>query len=138
MATAVIVKNNGRKPVNLAGAILTHFKLKRRSGAAVKGLRSCSYCTHPPLSSDYEILSPSEAVKIEDPGLFSFGWEPEKKPGEWTTQDAPITVLKHKLSRVYAAPPADRLKAFYNTTPSNYEILDQVMPQHSTSILSGY
>lgn len=125
VATAVIVKNNGRKAVNLAGAILTHFKMKGRGGAGVRGLKTCSYCTLPPLSSNYEILSPSEAIKAEDPGFFSFGWEPEKKPGDWSVQGVPFTVLKHKLSRVYAAPPADRLKEFYNTTPSKYEVLDQ-------------
>lgn len=126
MATAVIVKNNGRKPVNLTSAILTHFKSKKRNGTGVQGLRSCSYCTFPPPSSQFEILSPSEAMKTEDPGFFSFGREPEKKPGEWTTQDVPFTVLEHKLSRVYGAPPAERSKEFYNTIPSNYEILDQV------------
>lgn len=125
MATAVIVKNNGRKAVNLAAAILTHFRLKRRSGAGVQGLKASSYCTLPPLASNYEILSPFEAMKTEEPGLFSFGREPEKKPGEWSVQDAPFTILKHKLSRVYAAPPADRLNQFYNTTPSKYEVLDQ-------------
>ncbi|CAI9101028.1 OLC1v1038251C1 [Oldenlandia corymbosa var. corymbosa] len=125
VATAVIVKNNGRKAVNLAGAILTHFLTKRRRGAGVEGLRSFTYTSLPPLSSQYEILSPSEAMKTEDPGWFSFGWEPEKKPGEWTTQEDKYTVMKHKMSRVYGTPPAERLKKFYNTPPSNYEILDK-------------
>lgn len=124
VATAVIVKNNGPKAVNLAGAILTHFVMKKRGGAGVEGLRSCSYCTLPPLSSHYEILSPSEAMNTEEPGWFSFGWEPEKKPGEWAVQEDRFTVLKHKMSRVYATPPADRLN---NNTPSKYEILDKVM-----------
>ncbi|KAI3474501.1 hypothetical protein Pfo_029411 [Paulownia fortunei] len=125
MATAVIVKNNGRKAVNLTSAILSHFKFKKRSGTGVQGLRGCSYCTHPPLSSPFEILSPSEAIKSEDPGFFSFGWEPEKKSGVWTVQDVPITVLKHKLSRVYAAPPAERSKVFHRSAPSKYETIDQ-------------
>ncbi|KAL3534089.1 hypothetical protein ACH5RR_002550 [Cinchona calisaya] len=125
MATAVIVKNNGRKAVNLTAAILTHFKLKKRGRAGIQGLKGCSYCTQPPLPSNYEVLSPSEAMRTEDPGLFSIGWEPEKKQGEWSVQDVPLTVLKHKLSRVYATPPADRLKDFYNTIPSKYEIHDQ-------------
>ncbi|PSS13755.1 Photosynthetic NDH subunit of subcomplex B 2 like [Actinidia chinensis var. chinensis] len=125
MATAVIVKNNGRKAVNLTGAILSHFKFKRRSGTAIQGLRACSYCTHPPLSSPFELLSPSEAMKSEEPGWFSFGWEPEKKPGLWTVQDVPITILRHKLSRVYSAPPLERSKHFHNTAPSKYETLDQ-------------
>ncbi|CAK9145898.1 unnamed protein product [Ilex paraguariensis] len=125
MATAVIVKNNGRKAINLTSAILSHFKSKKRSGTAVKGLRGCSYCTHPPFPSPFEILSPSEALKSEDPDWFSFGWEPEKKPGEWTSQDVPITILKHKLSRVYSAPPAERTNGFHYSTPSKYETIDQ-------------
>uniref|UniRef100_A0A5B7BHU2 Photosynthetic NDH subunit of subcomplex B 2, chloroplastic n=1 Tax=Davidia involucrata TaxID=16924 RepID=A0A5B7BHU2_DAVIN len=125
MATAVIVKNNGRKAVNLSSAILSHFKFKKRAGTGIQGLRGCSYCTHPPLSSPFEILSPSEAMKSEDPGWFSFGSEPEKKPGVWTVQDVPITILKNKLSRVYTAPPTERLKGFYNTPPSKYETIDQ-------------
>ncbi|KAL3844758.1 hypothetical protein ACJIZ3_002161 [Penstemon smallii] len=125
MATAVIVKNNGRKPINLNTAILTHFKFKKRNGTGIQGLRGCSYCTHPPLSSPFQILSPSEALKSEDPGFFSFGWEPEKKQGEWSVQDVPITVLKHKLSRVYAVPPEQRSKPFHRTTPSKYESIDQ-------------
>lgn len=126
MATAVIVKNNGKKDVTLTNAILSHFKFKRRSGAAIQGLRGCSYCTYPPLSSPFEILSPAEAMITEDPGWFSFGYEPEPKPGLWTPQDVPFTILKHRLSRVYAAPPKERLKAIYNTPPSKYETLDQV------------
>ncbi|GMP56891.1 hypothetical protein CsSME_00021199 [Camellia sinensis var. sinensis] len=103
MATAVIVKNNGRKPVKLTGAILNHFKFKKRDGTSIKGLRSCSYCTHPPLPSPFQVLSPSEAMKYE-----------ENMP-VWSVQDVPIAVLKNKLSRVYAAPPEERRKHFYNT-----------------------
>ncbi|KAK1435037.1 hypothetical protein QVD17_00792 [Tagetes erecta] len=125
MATAVIVKNNGRKPVNLKTAILSHLKFKNRGGTAVDGLKGSSYCTHPPLSSPFELLSPSEALKPEDPSWFSFGWEPEKKVGVWSVQDVPITILKNKLSRVYGTPLEERLKEFYNTIPSKYETLDQ-------------
>ncbi|KAI3716592.1 hypothetical protein L1987_67574 [Smallanthus sonchifolius] len=125
MATAVIVKNNGRKPVNLKSGILSHLKFKNRGGTAIDGLKGCTYCTHPPLSSPFEILSPAEAVKPEDPSWFSFGWEPEKKGGAWSVQDVPITILKHKLSRVYGTPLEERLKEFYNTIPSKYETLDQ-------------
>lgn len=126
MATAVIVKNTGRKPVELAAAILTHFKFKKRGGSGVQGLKGCSYCTHPPPSSPFQLLSPSEATKVEDPGFFSFGWEPEKKPGVWSVQEAPITVLKHKLSRVYAAPVEQRSDPFHARAPSKYEAIDQV------------
>ncbi|KAL2464788.1 CCT-theta [Forsythia ovata] len=125
MATAVIVKNNGRKAINLNTALLSHFMSKKRSGTGVQGLRGCSYCTHPPLSSPFGILSLSEAMKSEDPGLFSFGWEPEKKQGIWSVQDVPITVLKHKLSRIYAAPLIERSKPFHASAPSKYETIDQ-------------
>ncbi|XP_009797485.1 photosynthetic NDH subunit of subcomplex B 2, chloroplastic-like [Nicotiana tabacum] len=125
MATAVIVKNNGRKPVKLTSAILSHLKSKTRGGTGIQGLRSCTYCAHPPLSSPFEILSPGEAMKTEEPGLFSFGWEPELKPGIWSAQDVPITVLKHKLSRLYSVPPEERAKEFYNSIPSKYETIDQ-------------
>lgn len=126
MATAVIVKNNGRKPVTLTNAIQSYFRFKKRGGAAIQGLRGCSYCTHAPLSSPFEILSPVDAMKAESPGWFSFGSEPEDKPGSWTLQDVPFTILKNKFTRVYAAPPKERLKAFFNTPPSKYETLDQV------------
>ncbi|KAJ6291929.1 hypothetical protein OIU76_023925 [Salix suchowensis] len=85
MASAVIVKNNGRKG----------------------------------------FLSPSEALKPESPGLLDFDFEPEEKPGSWKVQEEPYIILKDRLSRVYAAPPQERLKAFYNTSPTKYETLDQ-------------
>ncbi|CAL1356507.1 unnamed protein product [Linum trigynum] len=125
VATAVIVKNTGRKPVTLTGAILSHMRFKRRGKAAIQGLRSCSYCTHPPLSSPFEIITPGEAMKPDSPGLFDFFYEPEEKPGSWKVQDIPFTMLNHRISRVYAAPPEERLKPFYNTPPSKYETLDQ-------------
>lgn len=125
-ATAVIVKNDGRKPVTLTSAILSHLKFKKRGKAAIQGFKGCSYCPLPPLSSPFEILSPGEAMKSESSGLFDFGSENEDKPGTWTVQDVPFTILKNKFSRVYAAPPQERLKAIYNTPPSKYETLDQV------------
>lgn len=132
MATAVIVKNNGRKPVALSSAILSHLRSKKRGGTAIQGLRGCSYCSHPPVSSPFELLSPAEAMKTESSGWFSSETEP--KPGVWSVQDVPITILKGKLSRVYAAPPKERLKAFYNTPPSRYEALDQVRLMCSLSL----
>ena len=126
IATAVIAKNQGGKAVNLNNAIFSHFRFKKRGGTAIQGLRTCSYCTHPPLSSPFQILSPQEAMKTEDPRWFSFGSEPELKPGSWTQQGVPITILENKMSRVYAAPPAERSKPFYNTPPSKYETIDQV------------
>ncbi|XP_062113494.1 photosynthetic NDH subunit of subcomplex B 2, chloroplastic [Humulus lupulus] len=123
LATAVIVKNNGPKAVTMTNAILSHFKFKKRNKAAIQGLRACSYSSHPPLSSPFELLSPAEAMKRD----ASSDWfsEPDAKPGVWTHQDVPFTILKNRLSRVYAAPPEERKKVFYNTPPSKYEILDQ-------------
>jgi len=126
MATTVIVNNKSPKPVTLTNAILSHFRFKRRGGAAIKGLQTCSYCSHPPLASPFQILTPSEATKTESQRLISFGAEPELKPGSWTQQGVPITLLENKMSRVFAAPPKERTKAFYNTPPSKYEIIDQV------------
>lgn len=124
IATAVIVRNNGRKDVSLTSAILSHMNFKKRSQTAIHGLRGCSYCSHPPFSSPFELLSPSEAMKTESSGWF--GSDNEEKPGIWTKQDVPITILKDKLSRVYAAPPSERLKPIFDTPPSKYETLDQV------------
>ncbi|KZV53304.1 hypothetical protein F511_07598 [Dorcoceras hygrometricum] len=125
MSTAVILRNSGTKAVSLTSAILGHFKFKTRRGSGVQGLHGCSYMTYPPISFPYQILTPSEAVASEDPGFFAFGYQPEKKPGEWTVQDVPITVMKHKLSRVYAVPPAERSKPFHRSLVSKYEIIDQ-------------
>lgn len=125
MATAVVIKNNGRKAVTLNNAILSHFISKKRNGTAIQGLQCSSYCSHPPLSSPFAILSPAEAMKTESPGWFSFGSEPEDKRDSWTLQDVPFTTLNNKLSRVYAVPPKERLKGFYNTLPSKFEIIDQ-------------
>uniref|UniRef100_A0A6N2KHT4 Uncharacterized protein n=1 Tax=Salix viminalis TaxID=40686 RepID=A0A6N2KHT4_SALVM len=125
MASAVIVKNNGRKDVTLTSAILSHLKFKKRAKAGIQGLRKCWYCTEPPLSSPFEVLSPSEALKPESPGLLDFDFEPEEKRGSWKVQEEPYIILKDRLSRVYAAPPQERLKAFYNTSPTKYETLDQ-------------
>ncbi|XP_047334271.1 photosynthetic NDH subunit of subcomplex B 2, chloroplastic [Impatiens glandulifera] len=126
MASAVIVKNNGVKAVSLTTAILSHYRFKKRGGTAIQGLKGCSYCSHPPLSSPFEILSPFEAMKTEDPSWFSFGWEPEKKQGEWSIQDVPITILKNKLSRLYGSPPDERRNLFHNSAaPSKYETIDQ-------------
>jgi hypothetical protein len=62
--------------------------------------------------------------------MFDFDFEPEEKPGLWKVQDEPFTILKNRLGRVYAAPPEERLKAFYYTSPTKYEALDQVCASH--------
>ncbi|KAE8734696.1 Photosynthetic NDH subunit of subcomplex B 2 [Hibiscus syriacus] len=120
IATAVIVKNNGRKDASLTSAILSHLSFKKRSRTAINGLRGCSYCT---LSSPFELLSPSKAMKTKSSGWF--GSDNEDKAGVWTKQDVPITILNDKLSRAYAAPPPERQKPYFETPPSNYETLDQ-------------
>ncbi|KAK9922804.1 hypothetical protein M0R45_031250 [Rubus argutus] len=48
---------------------------------------------------------------------------------EWTVKDVDSDSIdamqKYMMSRVYAAPPKERLKAIYNTPPSKYDTLDQ-------------
>lgn len=128
MATAVVVKNKGRKPAKLKSAILSHLKFRTRRGSAIQGLRGCSYCAHPPLSSSFSIMSPSEAMVPEPDGWFSlFGSPEENKKGSWTVEDNVYTILRHKLSRVYAAPPTERLKRIYNTPPSKFQTIDKVL-----------
>ncbi|KAL1212114.1 Photosynthetic NDH subunit of subcomplex B 2 [Cardamine amara subsp. amara] len=123
MATALVVKNNGRKPVTLKPGIMSYLRFKKRSGAGIQGLKGCCYCPNPPLTSPFELLSPSEAMKADSSGWF--GSEEGEKPGIWTVEDSVITLLEKKMSRVYGAPPAERLKAVYNTPPSKYETIDQ-------------
>ncbi|KAG7658446.1 Galactose mutarotase-like domain superfamily [Arabidopsis suecica] len=123
MATALVVKNNGRKPVTLKPGIMSYLRFKKRSGAGIQGLKGCSYCPNPPLSSPFELLSPSEAMKAESSGWF--GSEEGEKPGVWAVEDSVITLLEKKMSRIYGAPPAERLKAVYNTPPSKFETIDQ-------------
>lgn len=144
MATAVIVKNKGPKAVSLNSAILSHFRFKTRKGSGIQGLEGSSYCTHPPLPSPFEILSPTEATKA-DPNppsggfFFNFGWEPEKPAGVWSVQDVPITVMRHKMSRVYSAPPEERAQnQFHRTAPSKYEIIDQGRELFFRVIRMGY
>ncbi|KAK7336248.1 hypothetical protein VNO77_16784 [Canavalia gladiata] len=125
MATAVIAKNKGPKPATLNNAILSHFRSKKRGGTAIQGLRSCSFLSHPPLSSPFQILTPSEAMIQEPRRWFSFGAEPEVKSGTWTQQALSITLLENKMSRVYATPPEERSKPFCHSPPSKYETIDQ-------------
>ncbi|KAJ0974124.1 hypothetical protein J5N97_016089 [Dioscorea zingiberensis] len=126
MATAVIVKNKGNDTVKLTSAMLSHLKFKSRRGAAIQGLRGCSYCSHPPLSSAFGILSPAEAMEQEPPGWPFFNNNGnEEKEGSWIVEDNLYTILRGKLSRVYTAPPMDRMKRIYNTPPSKFETIDQ-------------
>jgi hypothetical protein len=125
IATAVIVKNTGPKPVELTSAILSHIKMDNRRGTGIDGLYKCSYCAHPPLASSFGILSPSEAMKPDDSGWFGSSDAP--KAGVWTVEEEKYLFLKEKLSRVYAAPPSERSKRVYRTPPSNYTTIDKVL-----------
>jgi len=125
MATAVIVRNTGSKPVELTGAVLSHIKFDKRGGTAVEGLRGCPYCSQPPPAAGFSLLSPAEAMMREDPGWFSGGGE-EPRQGVWTVEEDLYTVLKKKVSRVYAAPPEERKKRVYSTAPSKFTTIDQV------------
>ncbi|KAJ8649677.1 hypothetical protein MRB53_002700 [Persea americana] len=143
IATAVIVKNNSPKVVKLSSAILTHFKFKSRRGSAIQGLKGCSYCAHPPLSSSFEIMSPADAMKPEPPSWTSFLFngkeDSEKKIGlSWTVEDNVFTMMRGKFSRVYTAPPAERSKRIYRTPPSKYETIDQGSGLGFRMIRMGY
>ncbi|RCV46465.1 hypothetical protein SETIT_9G534200v2 [Setaria italica] len=124
MATAVIVRNTGTKPVELTSAVLSHIKFDKRGGTAVEGLRGSPYCSHPPPAAGFSLLTPAEAMKREDPGWFSGGGE-EPRQGVWTVEEDMYTTLKKKVSRVYAAPPEERKKRIYNTAPSKFTTIDQ-------------
>ncbi|CAN8320551.1 unnamed protein product [Cochlearia groenlandica] len=126
MATALVVKNNGGKPVTLKAGIMSYLRFKKRNGAGIQGLKGCCYCPNPPFSSPFELLSPSEAMKADSSsGWFGSGEEEKEKPGIWAVEDSVITLVEKKMSRIYGAPPAERLKAVYNTPPSKFEIIDQ-------------
>ncbi|KAH7512871.1 hypothetical protein FEM48_Zijuj12G0136200 [Ziziphus jujuba var. spinosa] len=101
MATAHIVKNKGKKNVTLTNVILSHFNFKRQNMAAIQGLQGCSYCSSPPLSLPFEILSLVEAKKTEDPALFTFGYEPEKKPG----RELFFRVIRMGFEEIYLSSP---------------------------------
>ncbi|KAH7512872.1 hypothetical protein FEM48_Zijuj12G0136300 [Ziziphus jujuba var. spinosa] len=82
----------------------------------------CRYTTSTISSSKSKMGQQSKVFKAV---LTAHTYKPEKKPGLWTSQDVSFTILKNKLSRVYAAPPKAILKAFYDKSPSKYETLDQ-------------
>lgn len=126
MATAVIVRNTGSKPVELTGAVLSHIKFDKRGGTAVEGLRGCSYCSYAPPAAAFSLLSPAEAMAREDPGWFGGGGGEEPRQGVWTVEEDHYTILKKKVSRVYAAPPEERKKRVYSTAPSKFTTIDQV------------
>ncbi|XP_062209946.1 photosynthetic NDH subunit of subcomplex B 2, chloroplastic-like [Phragmites australis] len=138
MATAVIVRNTGTKPVELTSAVLSHIKFDKRRGTAVEGLRGCPYCSHPPPASGFSLLSPAEAMKREDPGWLSFGGEEEPRQGVWTVEENLYTTLKKKVSRVYAAPPEERKKRIYSTAPSRFTTIDQYSGLGFRLVRMGY
>lgn len=125
MATAVIVKNNGSRPVELTSAVLSHLRFDKRRGTAVEGLRGSPYCSHPPPASGFALLTPAEAMKREESGWFGGGGGEEPRQGEWTVEKNLYTILKKKVSRVYAAPPEERTKRIYSTAPSKFTTIDQ-------------
>ncbi|WOL03117.1 photosynthetic NDH subunit of subcomplex B 2, chloroplastic [Canna indica] len=136
MATAVVVKNKGKKPVELTSAILSHLKFKSQGKSAIHGLRGCSYLAHPPPSSSFGLLSQADAMKPEPSSWFGSGNGKEAK--DWTVEDDLYTILRGKLSRVYAAPPEERVKRIYNTPPSKYTTIDQSSGLGFRVIRMGY
>ncbi|KAJ3673574.1 hypothetical protein LUZ60_005566 [Juncus effusus] len=137
MATAVIVKNKGPKPIELTSAMLNHIKFDSRRGTAMEGLVGCSYCSHPPPASDFGIMSAAEAMKADEPGWFGSA-EEEPKKGVWVEEDCKYTMLKKKVSRVYAAPPSVRSKKVYRTAPSKWTTIDQASGLGFRVVRMGY
>lgn len=127
MATALIVRNTGTKPVELTSAVLSHIKFDKRNGTAVEGLRGCPYSSLPPPAANFAILTPAEAMKREDSGGWFSGSEEEPRQGVWVVEENQYTILKKKVSRVYAAPPEERKKRIYSTAPSKFITIDQVL-----------
>lgn len=128
MATAVILKNTGKKPVEFSSAMLGHLRFKSRRGCAIHGLRGCSYLPHPPPSSSFGVLSPAEAMEPEPPSFLEslgIGNGDVDEAKDWAVEDDLYTILRGKLSRVYTAPPEERAKRIYNTPPSKYTTIDQ-------------
>ncbi|KAJ1687367.1 hypothetical protein LUZ63_018757 [Rhynchospora breviuscula] len=136
LATAVIVKNTGSKPIELTSAILSHINFDSRDRTAIEGLLGCSYCAHPPPASSFGILSPAEAMRPDDSGWFGSSDAP--KTGVWTVEDEKFTMLKGKFSRLYAAPPSERSKEVYRTVPSNYTTIDKGSKLSFRIIRMGY
>jgi hypothetical protein len=58
MATTLIVRNTGAKPVELPSAVLSHIKFDKRGGTAVEGLCGSPYCCHPPPAAGFPLLTP--------------------------------------------------------------------------------
>ncbi|TVU48322.1 hypothetical protein EJB05_07955, partial [Eragrostis curvula] len=138
MATALIVRNNGAKPVELTSAVLSHIKFDKRGGTAVEGLRGCPYSSLPPPAAGFALLTPQEAMKREDPGMFSFGGDEEPRQGVWAVEENQYTILKKKVSRVYAAPPEERKKRIYSTAPSKFTTIDQYSGLGFRVVRMGY
>ncbi|ERM93548.1 hypothetical protein AMTRI_Chr03g149070 [Amborella trichopoda] len=146
MATAVIAKNNGSQTVKLSSGILSHLKFKGRGGSAISGLTGCSYTSHPPLASSFGIISPVEAMEPEQPGWFSSIFNgngstdsrKKREKGQWTVENNNFVMLRERMSRVYAAPPAERAKRVYRTPPSKYETIDQGTGLEFRMIRMGY
>jgi hypothetical protein len=126
MATALIVRNTDAKPVELTSAVLSHVKFDKRGGTAVEGLRGSPYCSHPPPAAGFALLTPAEAMKREDSGGWFSSGDEEPRQGVWKVEEDQYTILKKKVSRVYAAPPEERKKRIYSTAPSKFTTIDQV------------
>ena len=65
-----------------------------------------------------------------------FGGGEEPRQGVWIVEEDQYTILKKKVSRVYAAPPEERKKRIYSTAPSKFTTIDQASFQPKTHLLS--
>ncbi|CAH2065433.1 unnamed protein product, partial [Thlaspi arvense] len=91
--------------------IISLYPVSMATALEVKNKRRKSVILKPSIMSYMRFKKPNGA-----------GIQKDNRPG---VEDSVITLLEKKMSRVYGAPPGERLKAVYSTPPSEYEIIDQ-------------
>ncbi|KAH7512869.1 hypothetical protein FEM48_Zijuj12G0136000 [Ziziphus jujuba var. spinosa] len=114
------------EPGSKGSLMPAEWTVKDVDSDAIEALQVEPSCTSGVLDLIYVVTLHPQS-KVFEAVLTAHTYKPEKKPGLWTSQDVSFTILKNKLSRVYAAPPKAILKAFYDKPPSKYETLDQVI-----------
>ncbi|KAH9331127.1 hypothetical protein KI387_003235, partial [Taxus chinensis] len=114
LTTAVLVENISSSPVELTSSIMTHLTASTPDGAYAIGLKGCSYCTEPPLPSEFNIVSNIREESKPSPGwslmqnLFGKKEKRELETGDagveskWVVENDDIAHLRNKMSRVYS------------------------------------
>ncbi|GLJ18069.1 hypothetical protein SUGI_0318790 [Cryptomeria japonica] len=115
LTTAVLVENISSSPVELTSSVMTHLTASTPDGAYAVGLEGCSYCTEPPLPSEFNIVS-----NVKEEPKPSSGWSlmqqffgtkenrEEQVTGDsgaeskWVVETDDFAHLRNKMSRVYS------------------------------------